>query len=111
LPNNNEIIQQFKVKPVYNSDTIHTEFSNQGLDVTGNNKITINLDPNNNFDEENKLNNHSEYSFFLVGNGINPIFPLKNSITNDVILEAQPDDLFTRNTNYTFEIDTVSSFN
>ncbi len=112
LPNNTKDSKSFNVNPIYNKDTIHTEFANTGLNVIGTNKITITLDPNNRFQEDNKLNNVYEYSFFLVGNGVNPIYPIKNSIiSSEVVLEAQPDNLFTTNTNYTFEIDTVPSFN
>jgi len=101
----------FKIKPIYNTVATSTQLSNLGYNVKGTNKLIIDLDPNNKFDEKSKVNNRYEFSFFLTGNGVNPIFPLKNSITNNITLKAQPDNLFTTNTNYVFEIDTVLSFN
>lgn len=111
LANNIEVIKKLRVKPVFNRDTFSYEFDNIGNESSGNNSITIIIDPENRIQEINKTNNQYTYNFFLRGNNVNTIFPLPNSIVSDKIsLEAQPDNLFTKNATYVFEIDTVLSF-
>lgn len=112
LSDNTEILQNLKIKPVFNKDTFNYEFNNTGNATAGNNSITIIIDPQNKISEINRVNNQLTYTFFLRGNNVNPLFPLKNSILSTKIsLEAQPDNLFTQNATYVFEIDTVISFN
>lgn len=106
-------IPNFKIKPVYNTDTISINLSNQGLTAAGNNKITVLLDPDNKIPELNENNNQASIDIFLPGNGVNLLYPINNGIIskNTVFLEAQPDDLYTKNAEYVFEIDTLISFN
>lgn len=111
----NSIIQipDFKIKPVYNTDTISINLSNEGIIASGNNKITVILDPNNNINELNENNNQATLDIFLPGNGINLLYPINKGIVSKstVSLEAQPDDLYTKNAEYYFEIDTLITFN
>ncbi|TAH03177.1 MAG: hypothetical protein EAZ15_03810 [Sphingobacteriales bacterium] len=103
----------YKIKPVYHTDTIAIELSNQGIVAAGNNKITVLLDPQNKITELNENNNQASIDVFLPGNGVNLLYPINNGIvgTNTVSLEAQPDNLYTKNAEYIFEIDTLISFN
>lgn len=114
LPNNSVIeIPNFKIKPVYNTDTLAIELNNTGLLTAGNNKITVVLDPDNKISELNENNNQATIDIFLAGNGINLLYPINNGIvgTETVSLEAQTDDLYTKNAEYVFEIDSLKSFN
>ncbi|RRN77881.1 hypothetical protein EIM50_17355, partial [Pseudoxanthomonas sp. SGD-10] len=100
------------VKPVANTDTFSYSLPNVSSIVSGNNIITIELDPNRKLDEINKLNNKASQTFFLPGNGVHAIYPLRNSIASgEVTLMAQPDNLLTKNESFIFEIDTTNSFN
>lgn len=111
----NTVIQipNYKIKPIYNTDTITIELSNQDIIAAGNNKITVILDPQNKIPELNENNNQASIDVFLPGNGVNLLYPINNGIvgTNTVSLEAQPDNLYTKNAEYVFEIDTLISFN
>lgn len=111
----NSVVQipNFKVKPVYNTDTIAIELSNEGIPAAGNNKITVFIDPENKVNELNENNNQATLDVFLPGNGINLLYPIDKGIvaTNSVSLEAEPDDLYTKNAEYFFEIDTVITLN
>ncbi|MFD1631994.1 C25 family cysteine peptidase [Pseudopedobacter beijingensis] len=99
------------IKPILNTDTFSFSLPNTDLNVSGINLITIELDPNAKFNEINKLNNKAAQTFFLPGNGVHAIYPLKNSIVfGEVTLMGQPDNLFTKNEKYIFEIDTVNTF-
>lgn len=111
LPNKSEIIYNTKIKPILNQDTLKFDFPNTNLETAGTNIIKITLNADSKIIENDKSNNIATYSFFLPGNGVNPLFPIRNSVVNaDVILEAEPDDLFSKNISYLFEIDTVSTF-
>lgn len=113
LPTNGlVIINNFKIKPVYNNDTLKYELNNEGLNVSGNNKIEIKIDPLNLIDETSKANNTATIEIFLPGNGVKTLFPLDNGIfsKSNLILKGQPDDLHTKNAQYLFEIDTISNF-
>ncbi len=114
LPNGlPEVKNSFKIKPIYNQDTLTYKLDNVGLNVAGNNKIDVKLDPLNQFDEISKLNNTSTIEIFLPGNGVKPLFPLENGIYSkqNLVLRGQPDNLNTKGAEYLFEIDSVSNFN
>ncbi|ADY51781.1 hypothetical protein Pedsa_1213 [Pseudopedobacter saltans DSM 12145] len=108
---NIEETKLIKIDPVINSDTLTAILSNNGIKASGINKIKVELDPNNIFDEKDKTDNSASFSYFLPGNSVNAIYPIKNSIVSaEVTLLAEPDNLFTKNEKYLFEIDTVPSF-
>lgn len=101
------------LKPIVNTDTFSFTFPNIDVNMQGAgiNTLIIELDPANKITETNKFNNKVSQDFFLPGNGVNTIYPLKNSIAfGEVELTAQPDNLFTKNENYLFEIDTIATF-
>lgn len=108
----NPIISNIKIAPIFNTDTVKLNLSNIGLDVAGTNKIKVTLDPNQLIPEVNDLNNIANFEFFLPGNGIEAIYPIRNGVINQnqVILKAEPDNLKTKNAEYLFEIDTVPDF-
>jgi hypothetical protein len=111
----NSIIQIpiFKIKPVYNTDTISIILSNEGLVTSGNNKITAFIDPDNKVNELNENNNIATLNIFLPGNGINLLYPINKGIISKstVSLQAEPDNLYTSNAEYLFELDTINTFN
>ena len=103
----------FKIKPIYNSDTIKFSLNNINLNVSGLNKIRVILNPNNSLSEVNTLNNTAELEVFLPGNGVKTIYPINKSILSNssLVLKAQSENLFIKNSEYLFELDTVNSFN
>jgi hypothetical protein len=98
---------------IFNTDTIHYEIINDILNASGNNKFTISIDPDNEVDELNKQNNIAEFNHFFPSNGITIISPNEFGIENksDLSLRVQAKDLFTKNAEYIFEIDTIDTFN
>lgn len=113
LPDNSIIsVPVYKIKPVLNTDTISINLSNLGFNVAGNNKISVRIDADAVIDELNELNNQTLLDIFLPGNGVKNLFPINNGIfsKSNLALKSQPDDLFTKNADYLFEIDTVSDF-
>ncbi|TKB96062.1 putative type IX secretion system sortase PorU2 [Pedobacter cryophilus] len=114
LPDNSTVsIPVFKIKPVFNTDTISISLSNIGVNVAGINKISVKIDDDNKFLELNEQNNQVTLETFLPGNGVKNIFPINNGIfsQNRLVLKAQPDNLFTKSAEYLFEIDTTADFN
>jgi hypothetical protein len=114
LPNNTIIsIPTYEIKPIYNLDSIEINLSNINYNVAGTNKVNVKIDSENKYNELSELNNQATLEIFLPGNGVNAIFPIKNGILNrnQVTLKAEPDDLFTKNAEYLFELDTISTFN
>ena len=113
LPDNSTVsIPVLKIKPIYNTDTVSISLSNVGVNVAGINKISVKIDVDNKFVELNEQNNQVTLETFLPGNGVKNIFPINNGIfsQNSLVLKAQPDDLFTKNAEYLFEIDTTADF-
>jgi hypothetical protein len=112
---NNQVYPKFitKIKPIFNTDTINISLNNLGYQIEGENEIKITIDYESKIQELNELNNIATFKVFLAGNGLNSILPLNNSIIRpeEFKLQAQPDNLFTKNAEYIFEIDTVESFN
>jgi hypothetical protein len=114
LPSNSTIrLPNLKLKPILNKDTINFSFPNNIEGLAGMNKINFRVDPNNRVAESNENNNEITFEMFLPGNGVNLIFPIPNGIVTNqsLTLKAQPDDLFTKNAEYIFEIDTSINFN
>jgi hypothetical protein len=113
LPNNLIVnLPNFKIAPLYNTDTIKLDLSNYKINVAGNNKIKITLNSDNKLDESNFNNNTASLEIFLPGNGVKTIYPINNGIVSKstTILKAETEDLFTKNAEYIFEIDTLKSF-
>ena len=115
LPDNSVITypNQISTKPVFNTDTLYFKIEGNDASSAGNNKFTITLDPQGEFDEFYKANNTASFEYAISSNGINIIYPKKYAIVpqTDVELVAQSSDLVIKNANYVFEIDTVKTFN
>lgn len=99
-------------KPVYNTDTLTFEIENDVLNAGGNNKFLVIIDPVNSIDETDKKNNTAEVSYFIPLNGISIISPAPYAVVNsdEIILKVQSNNLFTKGSEYTFEIDTIKTF-
>ncbi|OAQ42236.1 hypothetical protein A5893_03740 [Pedobacter psychrophilus] len=114
LPDNSVLnIPAFKIKPIYNKDTIPIKLNNTGLNVAGNNKIKVTVNFDNSLDESITANNIANLDLFLPGNGVKTIYPINKGIISrsPVVLKAEPDNLFAKNAEYLFEIDSLSTFN
>ncbi len=114
LPNNTVINYPINnYNKVLNTDTIIVELDNNLPNIAGNNKFTFTVDPNNTISELNKLNNTGTFSYVIQSTGIAIISPSNFSITNETSpeLKVQANNTFAKNINYTFELDTVETFN
>ena len=114
LPNNSVVsypVQTF-TKPVYYADTLVFNIETNDINAGGMNKFTVTLDPQNEFDEISKSNNTATLEYFMASNGLNTIYPKKYAIVSqtDIELVAQSNDLFIKDANCIFEIDTVKTF-
>nr|WP_294895788.1 C25 family cysteine peptidase [uncultured Pedobacter sp.] len=100
--------------PVLNTDTIIFNIDNNlGVNSSGSNSFLISLDPNGEQDELNEGNNTATFNNFFPSNGITLISPSNFAIVNNanVELKLEANNLFSKDASYTFEIDTVSTFN
>lgn len=97
---------------IFNTDTLYFAIENNIANSSGINKFSIKIDPDNEINELNELNNNTDFSFLFASNGVTLISPNQYSIvnTNDLSLRAQSNNLFTKEINYFFEIDTVKTF-
>lgn len=113
LPDNSQINLPDTSITIFNTDTLNISFNNSNVISAGNNKILVEINPNRSIDELSYFNNIISKEFFLPGNSVKAILPLDKSIvkTNEVKLVAQSEDLFTKSSQYLFEIDTLPDFN
>lgn len=95
-----------------NTDTVYFNIDNNILNAAGLNTFSVKIDPDNEIQELNKLNNSTEFSFLFASNGATLVSPSQYSIvnSNSVELKVQSNNLFTTAQNYFFEIDTVKTF-
>ncbi len=103
----------FSYEKVLNTDTVVIELDNSLPNVAGNNKFTITIDPQNTINELSKINNTAEFSYLIRSTGITLVSPPEFSITNetDISLKIQANDIFSKEQQYVFEIDTIKTFN
>lgn len=114
LPNNTiHRYPVFSYEKVLNTDTVIIELDNTLPNVAGNNKFTIAIDPENTIEELSKANNTAEFSYLIRSTGITLISPTEFAITNEAApsLKIQANDIFSKEQQYVFEIDTVKTFN
>lgn len=130
-------VRIIRTLPDGKTDTINTKFkapmSRSNYDITldtyhttgtGENCITIMLNPNKTINEvpkpdaenNNELldqNGANKFCFYIINNGIQPIYPEEFSIVNkaDVELKASTYNYFVNDEKYVFEIDTTELFN
>lgn len=113
LSNNTSITYpNINYKKILNTDTVIFQLDNNIANTTGLNKFTITIDPSNTINELNKNNNKAEFTYLIQSNGITAIKPNAFGIvgSQDVELKIQANDLFKKEQNYIFEIDTLISF-
>ena len=98
---------------VAHTDTIFYEMDNIGINAAGNNTFTIKIDPSNSISELNKANNIASSNFNIPSNGVTIISPAQFAIQGNttLTLKVQQSNLLQKNSEYLFEIDTVSTFN
>lgn len=98
--------------PVFNTDTVFFTVKMEGERAQGNNVFSVTADADNKFSESDESNNSVSNNIFIPGNGVNLLFPKSNAIVADskIDLVVQSSDLFSKNNNYLFEVDTVPDF-
>jgi len=94
-------------------DTLTFVVNNEIENSFGNNEFSIELDFNNELQELNETNNSAILDLFIPLFGTKNLFPLNYAIVSDVdaALMAQATDLFTETRSFSFEIDTLNTFN
>jgi len=125
LPNNKVDTTYVKIKaPTYKSNVSIT-IPTFNIDGIGENHISAFLDPKNQIKElpapdaedNNVLYNpqtgENDFSFYIINNGIKPIFPEEFAIVGDknTVLQASSYNYFVKDQHYIFQIDTTELFN
>jgi len=114
FPDNSKIVlPKFKIRsPIYR-DTIYSWIYDLGDKSTGNNKFEVGINNSQEIIESNYSNNNASTGLLIPGNGIQVLFPQLYSIinTDSAELLVQHNDLFAKNQEYIFEIDTSIYFN
>ena len=104
----------YRMKPISYKDTLYFDLPQlESFNYSGNNRIEVFLDFQNNEDELNEGNNIGVLEFFLPATGILPLFPKNFAIvpSRNVKLIVQATDFFSPGRRYIFQIDTSASFN
>jgi hypothetical protein len=111
--NSTETYAVKKYEPVYHSDTFYYYIPGVPAKSKGENKFEVSIDPDHLISELDETNNTTELIYYFPSNGLNILFPKKNTIytKNKLKLVAQSNNLLTGNTSYYFEIDTNNQFN
>lgn len=107
------IISQLNILRLYNSDTILLKLPIDKVKDLGLNKYRFILDPNNQHEELNELNNTATVDLFIYSDNLIPIYPQEYSIVNQqpLTLKASTLNPFRKMGKYKIEIDTTSLFN
>ncbi|HMP91288.1 MAG TPA: C25 family cysteine peptidase [Phnomibacter sp.] len=101
------------VNALPNIDSLTVKASLKGLVDAGENKISITIDPDIEFDEVTRVNNHAEYKFIVDSGSAIPVFPYPFAIVNwpAITLTASTANALAPIRQYLFEIDTTARFN
>lgn len=99
--------------PVFNTDTLLFKIDNNIINGAGTNKFAIKIDSDNEIDEFNEQNNTATFENFFPSNGITIISPINFAIvgSQNPELKVQANNLFSKNLNFIYEIDTLNTFN
>ena len=105
-------LPSIEVPPISYRDTVYYQISNTGLDVLGENTFEVILDPNNEVEEGNEVNNNAERTFNFPANGTFNTSPANFSIVNAVsqTLVVQSADLRQNDKTFVVELDTTNTF-
>ncbi|MDW8301654.1 MAG: C25 family cysteine peptidase, partial [Bacteroidia bacterium] len=112
--NSKVVYQKAYTGKLYNRDTLRVWISQKAVELTENNTICITLDYQNYISEVDEDNNTACKSFYLPKNKAIAMYPIKYQIvsTPTVKLIASAENMHTQpNTTFTFQIDTVATFN
>ena len=116
-PNNFLVTQHyFKVGPIGYKDTVYLYIKSKDAAAAGINKFIVNINYEKKILENNYTNNIAIRSEYIPGNGINLVSPKRfdivSNLNNDTVeLVAQALNLFEKNYQFVFEIDTNYLFN
>ncbi len=112
LPDNTVITYPSRIiAPVLNTDTLYYYIKSKDNKTAGSNKFQVSVDADLAWDELNETNNTAELNFLMPVNGVNILYPKQYSIVHQPIqLKAQSSNLFIKNGEYIFEMDTVKTF-
>ena len=107
------VLDTMVYKSVYYLDTLYFPIKSIGIDGFGLNQFTIKIDPLNEVDELNEMNNEAVFEHFLPLGGAQCTYPSRYAIVNqnNVKLISQSLDLLMEDRMYFFELDTTRSFN
>ena len=115
---NNFIVNtyHFRVGPIAFKDTLLLYIKSKDMASAGINQFVVNINHDWQVNESNYANNRAVFNPYIPGNGINLILPKRFDIVHDlnndtVELKAQALNLFEKNYQFVFEIDTVPNFN
>jgi len=112
--NNKIVYQKAYTGKLYNRDTLRVWISTKNIQLFENNSICAALDYQNLISELDEGNNSACKSFYLPKNKAIAMYPIKYQIvsTPTVKLVATAENMATQpNTTFTFQIDTISTFN
>ncbi|MBC7425993.1 MAG: hypothetical protein H7321_05610, partial [Bacteroidia bacterium] len=106
----------FKVAPVAYRDTFYYYIKSKDGLTTGENTFEIDINPRKLIGEIDYSNNHLIYRPYIPGNGVHLIYPKRYEIVSHLLkdsieLVAQALNLFERNLQFDFQIDTSYLFN
>ena len=116
-PNNFLVTQHyFKLPPIGYKDTVYLYIKSKDAAAAGINKFNISINYDKKILENNYSNNSVTRSEYIPGNGINLVSPKRfdivSNLNNDTVeLVAQALNLFEKNYQFIFEIDTSHLFN
>ena len=116
-PNNFIVTQHhFKVQPIGYKDTVYLYIKAKDAAAAGINRFVVTINEEQKPIENNYTNNVATISPYIPGNGINLVSPKRfdivSNLNNDTVeLVAQALNLFEKNYQFVFEIDTNYLFN
>ncbi|WMN07153.1 C25 family cysteine peptidase [Marivirga arenosa] len=114
LPNGEIIVQDTQyVAPVYYQDTVQIKVINNRPESFGQNIFEVIIDPAGKVDELNENNNTAQIEFFIsLGTTLN-LYPYNDGIINNqnITLKTQSIDLKSPVRDFSFQLDTVPTFN
>jgi hypothetical protein len=110
--NQNILYPIFKKIATYNIDTVYYTIP-RSKELSGNNTISIQVNPNQKINEENVFNNTISKEFYFAS--YNPVIirPRNNAVlkSNRLTLVVQCSDLYATDIEYSVELDTSANFN
>ena len=98
---------------VFYQDTLYFPIEGIGIDGFGVNRFSVIIDPLNEIEELDEMNNQAVFEYFIPLGGTQCTYPAKFAIVNQksIKLVGQSLDLLMVDRTYKFELDTTKSFN